>query len=124
MSNDEQSEQDERWYDEHIAPKLAEIAKIDGAAERNPLIVALIMRLAHELDSGETESVSASANAMKRMLDDLRKQVESKRLAVSTLGAQIQTAQMELGKKIESGKASLAQAQREIADLKSAFNIL
>lgn len=53
---------------------LAEIAKIDGATERNPLIVALIMRLAHELDSGETESVSASANAMKRMLDDLRKQ--------------------------------------------------
>ena len=28
MSNDEQSEQDERWYDEHIAPKLAEIAKM------------------------------------------------------------------------------------------------
>lgn len=62
---------------------LAEIAKIDGATERNPLIVALIMRLAHELDSGETESVSASANAMKRMLDDLRKQAPAAKPAVS-----------------------------------------
>lgn len=53
---------------------LAEIAKIDGANERNPLLVALIMRLAAEIDQGEAPQLSAAANTIKRLMDDLRAQ--------------------------------------------------
>jgi hypothetical protein len=53
---------------------LTEIARIDGAAERNPLIVALIMRVAHEIDSGEAQQLASAANTIKRLMDDLRSQ--------------------------------------------------
>lgn len=53
---------------------LEEIARIDGAAERNPLIVALIMRVAHEIDSGEAQQLASAANTIKRLMDDLRSQ--------------------------------------------------
>lgn len=53
---------------------LAEIAKIDGANERNPLLVAMIMRLAHEIDRGEAANLASAANTIKRLMDDLRSQ--------------------------------------------------
>lgn len=53
---------------------IKEIAKINGAAERNPLLVALIMRLASEIDRGEVAQLSSAANTIKRMMDELRAQ--------------------------------------------------
>ena len=53
---------------------IKEIAAIPGADERNPLLVALIMRLASEIDRGEVAQLSSAANTIKRMMDELRAQ--------------------------------------------------
>lgn len=82
---------------------LAEIARIDGAAERNPLIVALIMRVAHEIDSGEAQQLASAANTIKRLMDDLRAQ--SRPTAGEPAGEVVQTPQERFFEEFRAGGA-------------------
>lgn len=53
---------------------VAEIARIPDANERNPLMVAMIMRLASEIDRGEVVQLSSAVNTIQRMMNELRAQ--------------------------------------------------